>query len=595
MGVVAAALVAFSLVGITAPVKASAETRTLKLHNTHTGEQADITFKRNGRFVQSGLRELNRFLRDHRRNEPTRMDPELFDLVWEVYRASGARNRIHVVSAYRSPATNEMLRRTRGGQARKSQHTLGRAMDFFIPGVSTQKLRELGFKLQGGGVGYYPKSATPFVHLDTGNVRAWPRMSRQQLTRLFPDGRTLHIPPDGKRLPGYQQALAAYNSRKRAGEAPTLGRQRGSGGGLLAGVFGNNRDRDEAPASANRRQSQPQRQAPAPETPRTLLAALPAANLPTPSLSPRAAPAAETLAPAQQTVPQQTAPVAIEETPGAPFIAPPLPQRRPAVLLASAEPPALRQSASDLEASVSGRIAGDGQQPMRPEDAAAILAALGVTRDGGQQDTTQLAYAVPIPTRAPRLDGSDQPLEVETLIARATPDQDARTPLVTPGNAPIAAPEPAAEDGSDRLAVPAARPLYEQPALFRQPGIGTALDSGVETTPKSDRPTVKDALAAQPKLISADDINPARFGDWPTTHTSLATHDSQVTAPQFVMNASQTRAQTVVNAGFSKAPGPDSNRFSGEARALVPSTNLLSVAPSGGDGQILSLDIPASN
>ncbi|MEO1746641.1 MAG: DUF882 domain-containing protein, partial [Pseudomonadota bacterium] len=201
-----AALIVFPLLA----GAAHAETRKLKLYFTHTGERAEITFKRNGKYLKSGLTKLNRFLRDHRRKESTRMDPKLFDLIWEAYRITGSREYIHVVSAYRSPATNAMLRRTRGGQASKSQHMVGKAMDFFIPGVSSKKLREIGFKLQGGGVGYYPRSGTPYVHFDTAGVRAWPRMSRRELTRLFPNGRTLHIPPDGKPLPGYKQALADY-------------------------------------------------------------------------------------------------------------------------------------------------------------------------------------------------------------------------------------------------------------------------------------------------------------------------------------------------------------------------------------------------
>ena len=98
---------------------AFAETRTLKVYYIHTKEKAEITFKRNGRYDQAGLRKLNQFLRDWRRNEPTKMDPRLFDLVWETYRAVGARGHINVVSAYRSPATNTMLRSRSKGVAKK--------------------------------------------------------------------------------------------------------------------------------------------------------------------------------------------------------------------------------------------------------------------------------------------------------------------------------------------------------------------------------------------------------------------------------------------------------------------------------------------
>lgn len=192
-----------------------AEDRSLKLFFTHTGERATITFKRDGRYDQKGLAQVNRFLRDWRRNEPARMDPRLLDLVWEVYQRSGAKDSVHIVSAYRSPATNNMLRgRSRNtGVAKNSQHTLGKAMDFFIPGVKLAKLRAIAMQMQVGGVGYYPTSGSPFVHLDVGRVRAWPRMSRQELVRIFPNGKTLHVPADGRPLPGYNVAMADYKRR----------------------------------------------------------------------------------------------------------------------------------------------------------------------------------------------------------------------------------------------------------------------------------------------------------------------------------------------------------------------------------------------
>lgn len=195
--------------------EAVAEDRALKLFFTHTGERATITFKRNGQYDAKGLAQINRLLRDWRRNEPARMDPRLLDLVWDVYERSGAKSHINIVSAYRSPATNSMLRgRSRStGVAKNSQHTLGKAMDFFIPGVSLAKLRSIAMQLQAGGVGYYPTSGSPFVHLDVGNVRAWPRMSRQELVRIFPNGKTLHLPSDGRALPGYDSAMADHKRR----------------------------------------------------------------------------------------------------------------------------------------------------------------------------------------------------------------------------------------------------------------------------------------------------------------------------------------------------------------------------------------------
>ncbi len=236
-------------VGLTAAVAgaAQAETRSLKLYFVHTGERATITFKRNGKFDADGLAKLNRFLRDWRRNEPTKMDPRLFDLIWSVYQKSGSSDYINVLCGYRAPGTNEMLRnRSRQtGVAKESQHILGKAMDFYIPGVPLERLREIGLKLQMGGVGYYPSSGSPFVHMDVGGVRAWPRASRDTLVRLFPDGKTIHIPPDGKPLPGYEAAMADYKRRLGSNNIEIAS----SGGGrknLFQMLFGGG-DEDESP------------------------------------------------------------------------------------------------------------------------------------------------------------------------------------------------------------------------------------------------------------------------------------------------------------------------------------------------------------
>nr|WP_244447890.1 DUF882 domain-containing protein [Neorhizobium vignae] len=208
------ALMALPVLSVSAS-GAAAQDKSLKLYFVHTGEKAVITFKRNGKFDPKGLAQINQFLRDWRRNEPARMDPRLFDLVWEVYRRSGASDYIHVVSAYRSPTTNNMLRtRSRTtGVAKNSQHMLGKAMDFYIPGVKLSTLRGLAMQMQVGGVGYYPTSGSPFVHLDVGGVRAWPRMTRQELVQIFPNGNTIHLPADGKPLPGYETAMADYKRR----------------------------------------------------------------------------------------------------------------------------------------------------------------------------------------------------------------------------------------------------------------------------------------------------------------------------------------------------------------------------------------------
>ena len=141
------------------------------------------------------------------------MDRRLFDILWEVYRDVDGKKPIQIISSYRSPATNAMLRRRSSGVARFSQHMLGHAMDFYIPDVPLEQIRFAGLRLQRGGVGFYPTSGSPFVHLDTGSIRHWPRMTHDQLARVFPDGRTVHVPSDGNPLKGYELARADIEKR----------------------------------------------------------------------------------------------------------------------------------------------------------------------------------------------------------------------------------------------------------------------------------------------------------------------------------------------------------------------------------------------
>ena len=208
---------------------AEGDTRTISMHHIHTDEDITITYKRDGRYDEAALEKLNWFLRDWRRGQETRMDPHLIDLVWEVQREANSKEPIRVVCGYRSPETNAMLRHRSSGVARFSQHMLGHAMDFYIPGVPIAELRAFGLRLQRGGVGFYPTSGSPFVHMDTGSIRMWPRMTRQELVRVFPDGRTVHIPTDGRPLAGYALALADIAKRGSVPSGNSLAAARSAG------------------------------------------------------------------------------------------------------------------------------------------------------------------------------------------------------------------------------------------------------------------------------------------------------------------------------------------------------------------------------
>ncbi|HEX4765581.1 MAG TPA: DUF882 domain-containing protein [Lichenihabitans sp.] len=248
-------LLAIALIGLavvaapagTESAKANGDTRTIYFHHAHTHESMTATYMVDGQYDPAVLEKLNWFLRDWRREQATHMDPHLFDVIWEVYRESGSSQPIEVMSAYRSPETNAMLRRRSRAVAEHSQHILGKAMDQHYVDVPMSRIREIAMKLQRGGVGFYPSAGTPFVHMDVGGVRHWPRMSYDQLARLFPDGKTVHIPANGQPLPGYEEARAELEARGDSFSYPTATEVKSKG--FFAWLFGGS-DADEDAAAA---------------------------------------------------------------------------------------------------------------------------------------------------------------------------------------------------------------------------------------------------------------------------------------------------------------------------------------------------------
>ncbi len=149
----------------------ASDARTLSFYHTHTGKSLDVVYYENGYYVESGMARINEFLLDFRTGDIAEMDPKLMDILYDVRAELGSDGTYEVISAFRSPKTNEMLRSRSGGVARNSQHLLGNAIDVRLRGVDTAELRDTALALQRGGVGYYQKS--DFVHMDTGRVRRW--------------------------------------------------------------------------------------------------------------------------------------------------------------------------------------------------------------------------------------------------------------------------------------------------------------------------------------------------------------------------------------------------------------------------------------
>ncbi|MBY5571509.1 DUF882 domain-containing protein [Rhizobium leguminosarum] len=573
---VAAALLALAVsspVFVGTPSQAAGDTRSLKLYFIHTGEKAVITYKRNGKFDPKGLEQLNRFLRDWRKNQPTKMDPRLFDLIWEVYRQSGSRDYINVVCGFRSPGTNEMLRgRSRkSGVAEKSQHMLGKAMDFFIPDVKLATLRAIGMKMQVGGVGFYPKSGSPFVHMDVGGVRAWPRMSRDELVRLFPNGNTIHIPADGKPLPGYQQAMADY---KRRGSGPQIQIASASESApkhktLFAALFGGGADEQEDESDDS--------------TPVAVAKATP----------PKAEPA-----PAE---PQQTEVADLNA---------PVPQVRPAF----SNQPTSSEVANALVAPPSGNAAqqalaaalpADQAQPQQFADLSAysipVPSLLGQRRAPGDAEVALAdpmltgANALPVPTPIER------PAVAEKLLAAADADpeaeadeadQDALSPALADAldqqrnegesqiasNAPPQTVEQAIKAAMTQKA-PAAKPPLELAALapmtksasfgdgFDEPAVESAVAQGLPA--KGGRPTHKEAAAAgasRTTVRTEPKLTEKMISQWALTNARLEMASKQVKAPRFVSQTMRAQPIAVYAEGFNvKTASVDPARFSGTA------------------------------
>lgn len=146
-------------------------TRSLSFVHLHTGETLEVTYWHNGRYITSAQRAISELLRDHRNGQKHSIDPKLLDALHRLKRELALRRPFHIISGYRSPETNEKLRRMGRNVARRSLHTQGKAIDIRVPGRDTAQLRQVALNMRAGGVGYYPNS--DFVHIDTGRVRQW--------------------------------------------------------------------------------------------------------------------------------------------------------------------------------------------------------------------------------------------------------------------------------------------------------------------------------------------------------------------------------------------------------------------------------------
>ncbi len=168
---------AFTLTGFsTRPAFANFEQqrtaiRELAFYNLHTGENLKTAYWAEGGYLPDALADINHILRDFRNDQVLPIEPPLLDLLHNIHSTLDTSQPFHIVSGYRSPATNASLAANSDGVAKSSLHMQGKAIDLYVEGVPLNELRHAAIALQSGGVGYYPNSN--FVHVDIGRVRSW--------------------------------------------------------------------------------------------------------------------------------------------------------------------------------------------------------------------------------------------------------------------------------------------------------------------------------------------------------------------------------------------------------------------------------------
>lgn len=145
--------------------------RELSLFNAYSEETLTTAFWENGEYIPEALAEINYIFRDRRTGKIKEIHTELLDLLFVLSKKLNPAEPFHIVSGYRTPKTNALLRRIRRGVARNSLHMYGKAVDIRVPGFSSKQVRVAAMELERGGVGYYPSSH--FVHVDVGDIRYW--------------------------------------------------------------------------------------------------------------------------------------------------------------------------------------------------------------------------------------------------------------------------------------------------------------------------------------------------------------------------------------------------------------------------------------
>lgn len=152
-------------------LRGGGDIRRLRMYSGRTGERIDMIYWINGDYVGDAVREVSIFMRDWRNGQAVAIDTRAIDIMAASHRLLEVNEPYMLLSGYRSPETNAMLRSQSGGVARNSLHMRGQAADLRLDSRSVTQIARAAAACQGGGVGRY--SGSNFVHMDCGDVRTW--------------------------------------------------------------------------------------------------------------------------------------------------------------------------------------------------------------------------------------------------------------------------------------------------------------------------------------------------------------------------------------------------------------------------------------
>lgn len=152
-------------------LRGAGDIRRIKMYSGRTGESIDTIYWIEGEYIPEALKEINLFMRDWRTNDVTKIDPRTIDIAAASHRLMDTSEPYMMLSGYRSPATNAMLRSKSRGVAKNSLHMRGMAADLRMKSRTVPQIYAAACACHAGGVGKYSRSN--FVHMDCGEVRTW--------------------------------------------------------------------------------------------------------------------------------------------------------------------------------------------------------------------------------------------------------------------------------------------------------------------------------------------------------------------------------------------------------------------------------------